>query len=91
MTGRPAGVTRTNALGTERMARRLGDGLPGGEEALRSAVWEFMRPILSPALAALNREAFVTDDGGIETTVDLEGYQATSSLDDLALEIDSDK
>ena len=67
------------------MGRKLADALPGGEEALRSAVWEFMRPMLSPALAALNREAFVTEDR-IETTVDLEGHRATSSLDDLALD-----
>jgi hypothetical protein len=86
----PAGVTRTKALGTERMARTLRDALPGGEEALRSAVWEFMRPMLSPALVALNREAFVTDER-IETTVDLDGHRGTSSLDDLALEGDSEK
>ena len=46
----PAGVTRTKALGTERMARKLRDALPGGDGALRAAVWEFMRPMLSPAL-----------------------------------------
>jgi hypothetical protein len=45
----PAGVTRTKALGTERMARTLRDALAGGEEALRSAVWGFLRPMLSPA------------------------------------------
>ena len=55
----PDGVTRTKALGTERMARKLRDALPGGESALRAAVWEFMRPMLSPALVALNRDAFV--------------------------------
>jgi hypothetical protein len=43
----PAGVTRTKALGSERVASRLRDALPGGESALRSAVWEFMRPMLS--------------------------------------------
>ena len=48
----PAGVTRTKALGAERMARKLRDALPGGDHALRAAVWEFMRPMLSPALAA---------------------------------------
>ena len=46
----PAGVTRTKALGSESMARKLRDALPGGEGALRAAVWEFMRPMLSPAL-----------------------------------------
>jgi hypothetical protein len=38
----PAGVTRTKALGSERMARKLRDALPGGDGALRAAVWEFM-------------------------------------------------
>jgi hypothetical protein len=50
----PAGVTRTMALGSERMERKLRDALPGGDSALRGAVWEFMRPILSAALVALN-------------------------------------
>jgi hypothetical protein len=80
----PAGVTRTKALGSERMARKLRDAFPGGEGALRAAVWEFMRPMLSPALVALNRDAFVTDEG-IETTVDIDAYRAPSDLDELAL------
>jgi hypothetical protein len=50
----PDGVTRTKALGTERMARKLRDAVPGGEHPLRAAVWEFMRPMLSPTLVALN-------------------------------------
>ena len=33
----PAGVTRTKALGSERMARKLRDALPGGDRALRAA------------------------------------------------------
>jgi hypothetical protein len=80
----PAGATRTKALGTETMARKLRDALPGGEGGLRAAVWEFMRPMLSPALVALNRDAFVTDEG-IETTVDIDAYRAPSDLDELAL------
>ena len=52
-----AGVTRTKALGAERMARKLRDALPGGNSALRTALWEFMRPMLSPALVALNRDS----------------------------------
>jgi hypothetical protein len=80
----PAGVTRTKALGSESMARKLRDALPGGEGALRAAVWEFMRPMLSPTLVALNRDAFVIDDG-VETTVDLDGHRAASDLDELAL------
>jgi hypothetical protein len=35
----PAAVTRTKALGSESMARMLRDALPGGEGALRAAVW----------------------------------------------------
>ena len=67
----PAGVTRTKALGSERMARKLRDALPGGDRDLRTALWEFMRPMLSPALVELNRDAFVID-ARVETTVDLD-------------------
>jgi hypothetical protein len=81
----PAGVTRTKALGTERMARKLRDALPGGEDDLRAAMWEFMRPMLSPALAELNRDAFVIEDA-VKTTVDLAGRHAVSSLDDVDLQ-----
>ena len=81
----PAGVTRTKALGTKRMARKLRDALPGGDNDLRAAVWEFMRPMLSPTLAALNRDSFVVDEG-VETTVDLDAHHATSGLDDLDID-----
>ena len=80
----PAGVTRTKALGTDTMARKLRDGLPGGDGALRAAVWEFIRPMLSPVLAALSRDGFVNDQS-VESTVDLDGHRAPSDLDDLAL------
>jgi hypothetical protein len=83
----PAGVTRSKALGSERMARKLRDALPGGDTALRAAVWELMRPMLSPALLALNRDAFVSEQG-VETTVDLDGHRAPSDLDGLALDED---
>jgi hypothetical protein len=82
-------VTRTKALGSERMARRLRDALPGGDGELRAAVWEFMRPMLSPALVARNRDAFVIEQS-VETTVDLDGHRAASDLDDLALEEEQD-
>jgi hypothetical protein len=81
----PAGVTRSKALGSDRMARKLRDALPGGDGALRASVWELMRPMLSPALVALNRDAFVIQDE-CETTVDLAGRHAATSLDDLDLE-----
>ncbi|MGB0094173.1 MAG: hypothetical protein WBP81_16785 [Solirubrobacteraceae bacterium] len=77
----PDGVTRTKALGTERIARKLQDALPGGENPLRTAVWEFMRPMLSPNLAAVNRDAFITDHS-IESTVDLDSHRSASDLDD---------
>jgi hypothetical protein len=80
----PDGVTRTKALGADRMARRLRDALPGGESALRIAIWEFMRPMLSPALIALNRDGFVPD-AGPATTVDLAMHRSATSLDDLDL------
>ena len=60
-------------------------GAPGGETALRASVWELMRPMLSPALVALNRDAFLIQ-GGCETTVDLAGRHAATSLDDLDLD-----
>jgi hypothetical protein len=84
----PAGVTRTKALGSESMARKLRDALPGGEGALRTAVWEFMRPMLSPALVALNRDAFVVNESA-ETTVDLDP-RAASDLDELGLDDEPD-
>ena len=62
----PDGVTRTKALGRERIARKLQDTLPGGEHPLRAAVWQFMRPMLSPNLAQLNRDAFVLDEDAAE-------------------------
>ena len=85
----PAGVIRTKALGSDRMERKLRDALPGGDSALRAAVWEFMRPMLSPALVALNRDAFVMDDS-VESTVDLDGHRAASDLDELALDDEPD-
>jgi hypothetical protein len=80
----PHGVTRTKALGTERMARKLRDALPGGENPPRAAVWEFLRPMRSSTLVALNRDAFVLD-GEHETTVELEAHRSESDLADLDL------
>jgi hypothetical protein len=80
----PDGVTRTKTLGAERMARKLRDALPGGEQPLRAAVWTFLRPILSPRLTALSKDAFVPD-AGIESTVDLAAHRADADLDDLDL------
>jgi hypothetical protein len=81
----PAGVTRTKSLGNERMARPLRDALPGGDGPLRTAIWQFVRPMLSPALVELNRDAFVID-GRVGSSVDLHAHRSTSSLTDLELE-----
>jgi hypothetical protein len=83
----PAGVTRTKALGSERMARNLRDALPGGDRELHAALWQFMRPMLSPALAELNRDAFISDDR-YETTVDLDAHRRASDLGELILDDD---
>jgi hypothetical protein len=80
----PTGVTRTKALGTDRMSRKLHDALPGGESPLCAAVWEFLRPMLSPRLVALNRDAFVSDDE-TQSTVDLAAHRGESGLDVLDL------
>jgi hypothetical protein len=66
------------------MARKLRDALPGGGNPLRGAVWEFLRPMLSPNLVALNRDAFVLDDEH-ETTVELQAHRSESDLADLDL------
>jgi hypothetical protein len=82
----PDGVTRTKTLGTERMARNLADALPGGRNPLRTAIWEFLRPMLSPRLATLNRNAFVFDQS-LETTVELAAHRGDSDLADLDLDL----
>ncbi|MBV9196871.1 MAG: hypothetical protein JO168_22265 [Solirubrobacterales bacterium] len=66
------------------MARKLQDALPGRENPLRSAVWEFIRPILSPTLVELNRDSFVIDPG-TRSTVDLDQHRGDSSLEDIDL------
>jgi hypothetical protein len=79
----PDGVTRTKALGRERIARKLSDSLPGGGNPLRTAVWQFMRPMLSPNLAQLNRDAFVVSEA--VSTVRLDELRGDSDLADLDL------
>jgi hypothetical protein len=85
----PDGITKTTTLGAERMARRLGEALPDGDHALRTAVWTLMRPMLSPRLAELNADAF-TDRDEHETTVDLAAHRGESTLDELDLELEAD-
>jgi hypothetical protein len=85
----PDGPTRTKALGTERMARKLADALPGGHSPLRAAVWEFLRPMLSPRLATLHRDTFVFDEP-VETTVELTAHRGESDLAHLDLGDDTE-
>ena len=68
------------------MSRKLSDALPGGHGALRAAVWEFVRPMLSPALAAMHHDAFITDEAVTTTTVRLADHRADSDLEDLELD-----
>ena len=86
----PDGITRTKTLGTERMTRKLADALPGGSNPLRAAVWEFLRPMLSPRLTALHRDTFVVDEP-LETTVQLAAHRAESDLAELDLGEDVDR
>ena len=80
----PDGVTRTKILGRERMSRKLDEALPGGDDPLRDALWTFLRPMLSPRLAELHRDTFVTEQTE-RSTVDLAAHRADTSLDDLEL------
>ncbi len=82
------GVTKTKALGSDRMNRKLREALPGGDNPVRDALWAFMRPLLSPRLVDLNRDAFVSDEQAA-TTVDLTAHRGDSNLDDLDLGEDS--
>jgi hypothetical protein len=79
----PDGVTKTKALGTDRMGRKLRDALPGGAGGLRDAVWQFMSPMLSPRLRELHRDAFVIAQ--LPETVDLQAHRQDSGLEDLDL------
>lgn len=81
----PQGVRRTKALGSERMGRKLTEALPSGDRELRRALWAFMRPMISPAVAERNRDAFAAEED-IATTVDLEAHRGDSGLEDLDLD-----
>lgn len=81
----PDAVTRTKALGSERIARKLSDALPAADAALREAVWEFIRPMLSPALAAMHHDSFAADQTA-SSTVALDEHRAESDLNDVDLD-----
>jgi hypothetical protein len=76
----PDGVTRTKILGSERMARKLHEAMPGGDEPLRTALWAFVRPMLLPRLAELHGDAFVIDDAE-PSTVHLAAHRGDSNLE----------
>jgi hypothetical protein len=78
------GVTATATLGSTRIASRLARALPDGPGDLRTAIWDLMRPYLSPRLAELNCDDFVLDDA-LEPAADLAAHRAASSLADLDL------
>lgn len=78
------GVTKTKALGSDRMMRKLREGLPGGNDPMREAAWAFMRPILSQHLAQMHVDAFVMDNGAAGT-VDLTEIRGETDLADLDL------
>ena len=52
---------------------------------LRTAMWEFTRPMLSPALVELNRDTFLASEQ-VDTTVGLEARRSASDLDELGLD-----
>jgi hypothetical protein len=85
----PAGPTRGKTLGSERLSKKLERALPGGDGPQRAALWALMRPMLSPRLLDLNRDAFVVDESATGT-VDLDAHRGESSLADLDLGTDAD-
>ena len=80
----PDGVPRTTALGTDRITRQLQGALPAGQSPLRNAVWAFMRPMLSPRLAEINKDDFIPDDT-LAPPIDLDAARADSDLSDIDL------
>jgi hypothetical protein len=65
------------------MGRRLQQALRGGEHPIR-AVWGLLRPVLSPRVAELNRDAFVVDEAFAQTA-DIGRHRAATRLEDLDL------
>ncbi len=78
------GVTATASLGSARMASRLARALPDGPGDLRTAIWDLMRPYLSPRLAEMNVDDFVVDDT-LEPAADLAAHRAASPLAEIDL------
>jgi hypothetical protein len=78
------GVTATTTLGSTRMQNRLARALPDGPSELRAAIWQLIRPFLSPRLAEVNHDAFVLDET-LEPAADLDAHRAASALADVDL------
>ncbi len=78
------GVPATGPLGTARIARKIQRALPEGSNELRTALWELVRPMLSPRLADLHRDAFITDDT-LAPAADLAAHRAERALADVDL------
>jgi hypothetical protein len=66
------------------MTRKLQAALPAGESPLREDVWQLMRPMLSPHLSDINRDAFVLDTT-LAPAADLQTLRADSALADIDL------
>lgn len=80
----PDGLTRTKALGRECTARKLRTRCPAPRTHCATAVWDLPRPMLSPNLVRLNREALVLAEA-LESTVRLEEHHGNSDLSELDL------
>ena len=86
----PDGVTRTKALGSERMARKLRDALPGGDErAARRRLGVHAADALARARRAQPRHVRHRR-AATRRTVDLDGHRAASDLDELDLDDEPD-
>jgi hypothetical protein len=79
----PLGVSITKSLGRKRMEAHLRDALPGSDHPGRRALWELVRPALSPALVQMHRDSFLSETP--PSTADLEAHRAPSDLADLDL------
>lgn len=79
----PLGVSVTKALGRQRMESHLREALPGGDHPGRRALWELVRPALSPLLVDMHRASFMSETP--PSTADLDARRASSDLADVDL------
>ena len=83
----PHGITRTKTLGTERMARKLADRRRAGRTPSERPSG-CLRPMLSPQLATLHRDAFVFDER-VKSSIEVAADRGKSDLADLDLGADA--